>query len=178
MSLRPTLKFLGLVAFVALVGAGCTVATQNIDTASSGIGSEKTERAPDFSLKDYNGKTVSLDDFKGQPILINSWATWCPFCVKELPDFVSAQKEFGSKVTIIAINRAESIDVAKGYTDEQGNTNDLVYLLDPKDSFYRSIGGFAMPETIFVDSEGQTVFHKRGPMDLTEIRQRINNLIK
>lgn len=136
------------------------------------------ERAPDFALQNYDGKTVRLADFAGKPLVINSWAAWCPFCRKELVDFVAAQKEFGDRAIIIAIDRAESRDIAKKYTDELGVTGDMVFLLDPSDGFYRSIGGFSMPETIFVDAEGSIVFHKRGPMDLKEMRERIEQMLE
>lgn len=134
-------------------------------------------RAPDFSLQDYNGKTIGFSDFAGKPVIVNSWAAWCPFCKKELPDFVAIQKEFGDKVVIIAIDRSESRDVAKKYSDELEVTDDLIFLLDPSDSFYKSIGGFSMPETIFVDKNGNIVDHKRGPMDINEIRQKIIKIL-
>src|SRR3989344_333657 len=112
------------------------------------------EKAPDFALQNYNGKTVRLADFAGRPLVINSWAAWCPFCRKELVDFAAAQKEFGDKVVIIAIDRAETREVAKKYTDELGVTERMTFLLDPSDNFYQSIEGFSMPETIFVDKNG------------------------
>lgn len=139
---------------------------------------EEIKPAPDFSLKDYDGKTVSFSDFAGTPLVINAWAAWCPFCKQELPDFAQAQKEFEGKVLIIAVDRAESLETSKKYSDELEVTDKLVFLLDPGDSFYRSIGGFSMPETIFVNKEGNIVFHKRGPMDINEIRERIKNLIE
>ncbi|OHA17590.1 MAG: hypothetical protein A2836_02625 [Candidatus Taylorbacteria bacterium RIFCSPHIGHO2_01_FULL_45_63] len=135
------------------------------------------EKAPDFSLQDYDGKTVKLADFTGKPLVINSWATWCPFCRKELVDFDVAQKEFGDDVAIIAIDRAESRETAKKYTDELGVTNNLIFLLDPSDSFYQSIGGFSMPETIFVDRNRNIAERKRGPMEINEIRQKIQKLL-
>jgi thiol-disulfide isomerase/thioredoxin len=135
------------------------------------------QKAPDFALQDYDGKAVKLTDFTGKPLVINSWAAWCPFCRKELVDFAVAQKEFGDAVAIIAIDRAESREIAMKYTDELGVTDDLVLLLDPTDSFYRSIGGFSMPETIFVDRDGNIAERKRGPMDINEIRQRIQKLL-
>lgn len=147
------------------------------DTATPTRQEAQLEKAPNFSLQDYNGKTVNLSDFAGKPIVINSWASWCPFCRQEIPDFVTAQKEFGDKVVIIAIDRAESVGVAKGYTDQQGTTNNLIFLLDQPDSFYQSIGGFSMPETIFVDKNGNIVDHKRGPMDINEIRQKISKIL-
>lgn len=131
----------------------------------------------DLKLKNYNGEVVPLSNFKGKPLVINAWAVWCPFCRKELPDFVTAQKEFGDKVIIIAINRQESLATAKGYTDAQGTSNDLIFLLDPSDLFYQSIGGFSMPETIFVDRDGNIAEHKRGPMDENEIRERVQMLL-
>lgn len=135
------------------------------------------DKVPDFTLQDYDGKTVRLADFVGKPLVINSWAAWCPFCRKELLDFAAVQKEFGGKVIIIAVDRAETRYIAKKYTDELGVTGDMVFLLDPSDSFYQSIGGFSMPETIFVDKYGRIVDHKRGPMDTQEIRERIQKIL-
>lgn len=132
----------------------------------------------DFVLEDYGGNKVRFADFRGRPLVINSFAAWCPFCKKELIDFAAAQKEFGDAVLIIAVDRAETKDTAKKYSDELGVTDKLLFLLDPSDSFYKSIGGFSMPETIFVDSNGVTQFHKRGPMDADEIRERVQALIE
>jgi len=74
---------------------------------------------PDLTLKDHNGNDVSLRDIEGELVLLNSWASWCPFCVNELPDFGEAQKEFGDRITIVAINRGESRDRAKTYVQKR-----------------------------------------------------------
>jgi len=135
------------------------------------------ETLPSIFLQDYNENAVNLIDFIGTPLVLNSWAVWCPFCIQELPDFVEMQKEFGEQVIIIAINRAESLKKTKQYTDDLGITDNLLFLLDPDDKFYRNIGGFTMPETIFVDASGNIVEHKRGFMRIEEIREKINNLL-
>lgn len=132
---------------------------------------------PSFSLRDYSGKVVESAQFRGKPLVVNSWASWCPFCKAELPALANAQDEFKDQVVIIAIDRGEPRDVAKRYSDLQGVTERLVFLLDPTDSFYKSIGGFSMPETIFVDKNGTVQYHKRGPMDIQEIRERIKPLL-
>lgn len=129
------------------------------------------------SLVDYRGNEVSLEEFKGKPLVINSWAVWCPFCVKELPTFAELQKEFGDKIIVIAIDRQEPLAKAKSFTDGLGITDDMRFLLDASDSFYKSIGGFSMPETIFVNSTGEIVVHKRGPMELDEMRAHANKII-
>jgi len=144
-----------------------------VNTIDNGEGKDK---APDFTLKDYDGSEVSLADFAGKNIIVNSWAVWCPFCVKELKDFAELKRELGDKIDIIAIDRAESLEKQRSYTDDLGVTDDVIFLLDPSDSFYRSIGGFSMPETLFVDGEGSILLHKRGPMTLEEMRQKTNEL--
>lgn len=135
------------------------------------------EQFSGFSLKDYSGKTVESSQFRGKPLVINSWAAWCPFCKAELPAFADIQDQLKNQVVIVAVDRGESLDVAKQYSDAQGTTGQLVFLLDPDDSFYKSIGGFSMPETIFVDKNGNVQYHKRGPMEKQEILQRVQSLI-
>lgn len=164
---------------IIVVGAvGWLVISNTNDHAKMETGrGTQSEKVPDFRLQDYNGKTVNFADFAGKPLVINSWAAWCPFCRKELSAFAAIQKEFGDTVVVIAIDRAESLKTSKKYSDELGVTDDLIFLLDPQDSFYQSIGGFSMPETIFVDTDGNIIIHKRGPMDTQEIREKIQQLI-
>ncbi|MCP6720294.1 MAG: TlpA family protein disulfide reductase [Patescibacteria group bacterium] len=167
-----------VVIIIGLIVVSNTSEQQGLQPGSSIIsGPQELGRVPDFSLQDYNGQTVSLADFSGKTLVVNSWAAWCPFCRKELVDFVTVQKEFGDQVVFISIDRAESLKVAKKYTDELGVTDELVFLLDPSDSFYRSINGFSMPETIFVDRDGIIRIHKRGPMDVSEIREKVQSIL-
>jgi len=130
-------------------------------------------KAPEFSLEDFNGNMVSSKDFAERVMVVNSWAVWCPFCKNELPDFARLQEFFGDEVAVIAIDRAESLEKAREFTDSIGVTDKFVFLLDPKDSFYKDIGGFSMPETIFVDKTGNIRLHKRGPMDFEEMKEEV-----
>lgn len=165
-----------IVSVVILVVAGWLIISRTGEHRNMSPADETTpERAPDFRLQDYNGKTVSLADFSGKPVIVNSWAAWCPFCRQELPDFAALQKEFPD-IVVIAIDRAESLTTAKRYSDELGVTGKLVLLIDPSDSFYKAIGGFSMPETLFVDKDGNVALHKRGPMTLDEMRQKVSEL--
>lgn len=138
---------------------------------------EKFDQVPAFTLNDWNGNEVSLSDFKGKPLIINSWAVWCPFCLDELPDFAKLQEEMGDRIIIIAIDRAESTARQKKFTDELEVTGKLLFLNDPSDSFYKSIGGFSMPETLFVDKDGNILIHKRGPMKFNEMKEKVNSIL-
>lgn len=156
---------------MVLVGAGCSKdleATSENEVA--GVGAQ----IPNLSLEDANGNIINLrGDFQGKILVVNSWAGWCSFCKKELIDFASVQNMYPDDVVFIAINRAESIEKAKKFTDELNVTDQLVFLSDPEDLFYEAIGGFTMPETIFVDTKGNILIHKRGPMDVVEIRTKL-----
>ena len=61
-------------------------------------------KAEDFVLKDINGGSVKLSDSKGKIIILNFFATWCPPCKREMPDFNEIAKEYKGKVEIIAVN--------------------------------------------------------------------------
>ena len=155
---------------------GVLEALESAQPAVEPIGEQASSALPDLTLPDLNGNDVRLGDLHGKPLVVNTWAAWCPFCVDELPDFATVQQELGDTVQIVAINRAESLGTARGYADDLGLGSDLVLLLDPADSFYTSIGGFAMPETLFINSDGSLNFHKRGVMSIDEIRQRVEAL--
>ena len=172
-------KILGLLAVVVLLVVGGALVLQGDGrgpTAPLPDNSAGAQLLPDLTFNDYQGRPVRLREFK-TPLIINAWASWCPFCVKELPDFSAVQREFGDQVKIIAINRVESLEVARKFSDQLGLTEALLMLLDPRDNFYQAIGGFSMPETIFVDRDGVIVDHKRGPMESAEIKQRLAKIL-
>lgn len=126
-------------------------------------------------LRAYDNSEVRLSSFRGTPVLLNIWATWCPFCKDELRDFAQIQEELGNRVRIIAVNRGEKPETAKAYSDSMGLADKLLFLLDPEDTVYKKFGGFSMPETLFIDQDGLIKEHRRGPMDKTEMRRRIRS---
>ena len=127
---------------------------------------------------DLEGNVVSLDDYSGKVRVVNTWASWCPFCVQELADFETLAQEYAdTDVIVIAINRKESYQKAKNFLEKIGDFNRLVFIMDPDDSFYTAMGGFAMPETIFYDAKGDIVLHKRGFMNLEEMKKHTETAI-
>ena len=128
-------------------------------------------------LKDYDGKEVHLYEFRRQVLIAYVWASWCTYCGDEMKRLATLKKEYGDKVQIVAVNRAEPINDAKGFTDKLDVAKDMTLLLDPNDTFFKSIGGYAMPETVFIDPSGVVVYHQRGPLDLTTLQARIKELV-
>ena len=144
---------------------------------SGTMDSAELQRAPEFSLKNYGGKEITHADILGKPVLIHVWASWCPFCREELEHLSEIKKEFGEAISIVAINRAEPLDIAAYASERKRVATGTVFLLDPDDTYYRAIGGFAMPETIFADRDGNIIFHKRGPQSREELRRLMEDLL-
>lgn len=151
--------------------------------SQSNTGSEATQALGNVEgesvFTDLDGGGFSLEQFDGKVRVVNSWATWCPFCINELPDFGKLATEFkdNSDVVVIGINRKEDPARAAAFIAQIGSLDDVVFVQDPEDSFYKSIGGFSMPETVFYDREGNISFHKRGFMTLEEMQEHTNTAL-
>lgn len=130
-----------------------------------------------LTLTTYDGKAVRLADFRTQTIVAYAWASWCPYCGAEIENLAKLKKTYGDKIQIIAVNRAEPVLVAKAYTDQLSSVSGVVFLTDPKDTFFKMIDGYAMPETVFIKPGGDIEFHQRGPMQFNEVSKELQQLI-
>jgi len=112
-------------------------------------------QAPGFTLTDVQGRAVSLADFRGKVVVLDFWATWCPPCRREIPDFITLQSEFGSKgVQFVGIALDEPGNV-KAFAQQNG-MNYPVLLGD--DDVAKSYGGISgIPTTFIIDRGGKIV---------------------
>ncbi|MBI5665205.1 MAG: TlpA family protein disulfide reductase [Nitrospirae bacterium] len=110
-------------------------------------------KAPDFILKDVSGKDVSLSSFKGKPVLLNFWATWCPYCRKERSHLNKLHKEYKDKgLTILSVATDQS--AAKVNEFLKHTPAEFIVLSDSGGtaaSLY-SVGG--LPTSYLINSEG------------------------
>ncbi len=127
-------------------------------------------------LKDYAGEDVRLSQFKREILVVHAWATWCTYCADELKNLATLKNKYGERIEILAPNRAESVHVAKAFTDALGLGEGIRFLIDSDDAFYKSIGGFAMPETLFINDRGEIFYHQRGPMNMADVESMIATL--
>ncbi len=117
------------------------------------IGKIVGKKAPDFSIKDLSGRTVSLSSFEGRPILLNVWATWCPYCRKERPHLKSLYKEYKSKgLVIIAVSTDKSVEKVRRYLKKI--PMDFIILMDQDSIVARSYGVYALPTSFLIDRKG------------------------
>ncbi|MFZ2555689.1 MAG: TlpA disulfide reductase family protein [Minisyncoccia bacterium] len=141
-------------------------------------GAVSFENQYDLVLKEYDGTEVELSEFKRTLLLVHVWASWCPYCKEELQNLARLKEIHGDDISIIAVNRAESLAEAKTFTDLLQLPDSISLLLDPEDAFYKDIGGYAMPETIFINEKGEIIFHQRGPMKFSEVTERIKLMLE
>ena len=129
-------------------------------------------------LKDYEGNDVSLTDYRREILIVYTWASWCPYCGAELEYLSKLKERYGDELSIVAVNRAEPLIDAKDFTDKLEGMNRLVLLLDTNDALYKQIDGYAMPETIFINSKGDIIYHQRGPIKPEEVDQKVAELMQ
>jgi len=108
--------------------------------------------APDFNLVNLEGETIQLEDFRGKPILLNFWASWCAPCRLEMPTFQSRYDKFAGELAVVAINNGEDLEDVKVFTDEFNLTFDV--LLDPKADVQLLYQVHAYPTTFLIDHDG------------------------
>jgi len=96
---------------------------------------------------------VTLSQFRGKPVLLNFWATWCPPCVEEIPSLVALQSQVGDRIVILTV----SMDVDKSAYDSfrQKHMPGLLTVRDPDHKSSALYGTFAYPETFLIDRDGK-----------------------
>ena len=122
-------------------------------SAADGLG---VSRAPDWELKDPEGKLVKSSDFDGKVIILDFWATWCPPCKAEIPGFIELQKKYGAKgLVVVGISLDEEgpsvvkqfmIRFGMNYPVVMGNLKTM-----------QDFGGKGLPTTFVIDRSGTIV---------------------
>jgi len=122
---------------------------------------EKPFDAPDFTLASESGKTYHLADFRGQVILINFWATWCPPCRREMPSMNRMwQKIKGKGVQVFAVNVGEDADTIFEFLGAYPVSFPL--LMDQDGSVVKKYPVTGLPTTYIVNPQGKVVYRAVG----------------
>ncbi len=127
---------------------------------------EKT-KAPDFTVTDADGNEVKLSEMIGKPMIINFWASWCPPCKSEMPEFNKVYEEMGDEITFMMIDsvdgQRETKEVGEQYIADQGFTFPVYYDTTGEASY--TYGIRSIPTTYFIDAEGYIVARAVGAID-------------
>lgn len=173
-------------AYAAYSSLNTNVPTSDIpqnNSTEENTEEQNTNTAPDFTVSDINGNTVSLKDFENQPIVINFWASWCPPCREEMNHFQEAYDTYSeSGVKFFMINATdgerETIETATEYFNKNNYTMDIYF--DTKDNDFsasRSYGIRSLPTTFFINKDGSIATYKLGSLDKDTLFSAIEDII-
>jgi cytochrome c biogenesis protein CcmG, thiol:disulfide interchange protein DsbE len=122
--------------------------------------------APDFTVRDSD-RTVTLSQFKGQVVVLNFWATWCPPCIEEMPSLVRMQQRMQSRgVTVLAVSVDVDENSYRRFLKDHGVN--LLTVRDPDQKSNGLYGTFKFPETYIIDRNGVMRRKFIGAVDWTE----------
>ena len=166
-------------AYGALAGEGAS--------ASAGKAGDEANAEEGFpQLSDYNptvytasGDPVQFTEIAdGRPLIVNFWATWCPYCVQEMPDFQMLYDEYGDRVAFAFVDCAdgkrETVAGARAWLEEQGLTLPAYFDVE-LDAMY-VYGATNLPTTAIVDASGNILDVSAGRIDVSRMRNTLDSL--
>ena len=180
---RPTLapgalQFLPLAVGLAIILAGVWLLQgEALRDLAAGLGRgpggpRVGAPAPDFTLQGLDGNQVRLADLRGQKVVVNFWATWCPPCRSEMPDLDRVARESrGEGVVVLAVDQMESPDTVRGYLRELSLGLDPV--LDERGDVAQLYRVNALPTSFFVDASGVVREVHVGPLSRATILAKL-----
>jgi peroxiredoxin len=146
--------FRGILMLSLVILIGYTIYSNLTDQATTNI--KKGDQAPNFVLKDLEGKTIQLSDYKGKGVFLNFWGTWCKPCEREMP-YMQRQYEKYKKqgVEIVAVNVGESNVAVEKFVDRYHLT--FTTVLDQKNEVTKAYGVGPIPTTFLIDKDGNVI---------------------
>ncbi len=156
---------------------GCTSGTRTVKAASLRPAGER-KPAPDFALKDADGRTVRLSDYKGKVVLLDFWATWCGPCRMEIPWFIEMQRQ----------NRDRGFEVLGVSMDDNGWEDVKPFLAEMQVNYRIVIGNDktaevyggveSLPTTFLIDREGRIAVVHVGLTSRKDIQDGVEQLLQ
>lgn len=165
---RTAVLILGLSLIAAVLG-GC--ANANVKR-----GPEVGLLAPDFSLKNLSGETVTLASLQGKPVFLNFWATWCGPCRAEMPDLNHKYRKYGDRMHFLAINVGEAAHQVKEFLG--ANRLTFPVALDSDSSVARAYRINGIPTSLVLDSNGVVQGKRVGTLNSSQMEGLIKLVLK
>lgn len=137
-------------------------------------------KAFDFTVYNREGNKVNLSDFYGKPIIVNFWATWCPYCVAEMPSFEEKYREYGEKVNFIMINAVdgsrETKEKGEKFIEDGGFTFPVYFDIDENAAY--TYQAYSLPVSVFIDVDGYIVAYQPGMLTPDMLQKGIDLILE
>ena len=164
------------IVFAALLLAGCGSSNENVRAAS--VKPDKQRKAaPDFTLKDANGKEFKLSDYKGKIVMLNFWATWCGPCKAEIPSLVELQNEYRDDLVILGFSVDDTVEKMRPYAAEY-QINYPLLVGNGREDVQEAFGPlYGIPVSVIIDREGKIAKKHSGIATKAQFEREIKALL-
>lgn len=166
-----------------VLGLGAALVTPLVWVLAQGFGRDphalpdvmSGKQAPPFSLVTLDGDPVSLEALRGQPVVLNFWATWCGPCAQEHPYLLSAADAWKARgVVFLGVLYGDEPEKARAFLEKRGQAYPT--LVDPDQHTAIDYGVAGVPETYFLDREGRIAYKATGPVTPDLVRSILERL--
>jgi cytochrome c biogenesis protein CcmG/thiol:disulfide interchange protein DsbE len=132
--------------------------------------------APTFAIPDLRDEasTVDLRAFRGRPVVLNFWASWCVPCRNEMPAFEAMRRRIGDRVAFVGVNHQDSRDDALELLGETGVGYPSGF--DPQGRVAQAYALYGMPTTVFISADGRILASRTGEMSESQLHLAIRDL--
>lgn len=168
---RPVV--LATLSVVLVLSVVVTLRYRPGDTAV--VRSDADRTAPAFAVPDLRDETntITLEEFRGRPVVLNFWASWCVPCRKEMPAFEALHDRLGNRVAFLGMNNQDSRRDALGLLRETKVSYPLGY--DPAGRVARAYSLRGMPTTVFISAEGKILATQTGQMSESQLAEALRD---
>ncbi len=177
-----------LLTVLALTVPGCgasseqgseSAVSEQVEQDTSSASQSEPVYAPDFTVTDRSGNELRFSDRTGKPVILNLWASWCPPCRSELPDFDEAYLAHGNEIDFMMIDlcdgRSETPSTGAAFVEKEGYSFPVYF--DTTGSAASVYQAYAIPMTIGVNENGEITAIYNGALSGEQVTALVDSLL-
>ena len=179
--MRAKPDLLGGIRARLVIGLAVVLAATAVAFVAGDVLSPEASEVPDgpdlsdLTFDTFDGGTGTLADYAGTPLVVNFFASWCPPCVREMPEFQEVFERLDGQVAFLGLSQDQSAQDALDLVATTGVTYDVGWDLDLE--VYKETGSIAMPTTAFVSPSGELLDTFAGVLDTESLAERIESAL-